>query len=227
MRPKRADGSFRSDFDPLDTHGQGFIEGNAWTYSLFAPHDIDHLIDLHGGKAAFVAHLDSLFTMSLDDKYFAATEDITRDGIVGNYVHGNEPGHHIPYLYNFAGQPARTQAQVRALCADMYGPGVDGLCGNDDAGQMSAWYLFSSLGFYPVAPGFSTYAIGSPSVRSARLALPNGNTLTIETTGQSPEAVYVDEVTLNGRPVDNYTLTHSELTGGGTLRFVMREGGKR
>ena len=227
MRPKRADGSFRSDFDPLDTHGQGFIEGNAWTYSLFAPHDIDHLIDLHGGQAAFVAHLDSLFTMSLDDKYFAATEDITRDGIVGNYVHGNEPGHHIPYLYNFAGQPARTQAQVRALCANMYGPGVDGLCGNDDAGQMSAWYLFSSLGFYPVAPGFSTYAIGSPSVRSARLALPNGNTLTIETTGQSPEAVYVDEVTLNGRPVDNYTLTHSELTGGGTLRFVMREGGKR
>ncbi len=221
MRPRLEDGSWRPDFDPLNTHGQGFIEGNAWTYSLFVPHDVERLIALHGGPEAFTAHLDSLFTMELDDTHFADTEDITRDGIIGNYVHGNEPGHHIPYLYNAAGRPDRTQERVRDICATMYGPGVDGLCGNDDAGQMSAWYLFSTLGFYPIAPGSTTYAIGSPSVTAATLHLAGGRDLRIETEGQAPDAKFVQSVTFNGHPLEGWTLDHADLMKGGTLRFTL------
>ena len=116
------------------------------------------------GTQSLTAHLDSLFTMELDDAYFAHTEDISRDGIIGK-LHGNEPAHHIAYLYNRAGAPEKTQERVRMICQRMYGPGVDGLCGNDDAGQMSAWYLFSALGFYPVAPGSGWYELGSPNLR--------------------------------------------------------------
>ena len=221
MRPKRADGTFRPDFDPLDTHAQGYIEGNAWTYSLYVPQDPAWLVRAHGGPEAFTAHLDSLFTMELPDRYFEHTEDITRDGIVGNYVHGNEPGHHIPYLYNWAGRPDRTQERVRMLCRDLYSDGVDGLCGNDDAGQMSAWYLFSSLGFYPVCPGSTTYALGSPSVESATLHLENGNAVRITTSGQSPEAVFVASVTWNGEPVKEPFIDHAQLAAGGTLHFEL------
>lgn len=223
MRPRHADGSWREPFDPLNTHGQGFIEGNAWTYSLFVPHDVPGLVSNHGGPEAFTAHLDSLFTMELDDAHFADTEDITRDGIIGNYVHGNEPGHHIPYLYNFAGRPDRTQEQVRDICATMYGPGVDGLCGNDDAGQMSAWYLFSTLGFYPVAPGSTTYHIGSPSVTSATLHLAGGHELKIETTGQSEDAKFVESVTFNGQAIEDWTIDHAQLLKGGNLHFTMTD----
>ena len=167
MRPKLSDGNFRENFDPLDTHGQGFIEGNAWNYGLYVPQNIEKMIDLMGGKEQFSQHLDSLFTMELDDKFIEKHEDITRDGIIGNYVHGNEPGHHIPYLYNWTQKPYKTQERVRMIMESMYGPTVDGLCGNDDAGQMSAWYIFSSLGFYPVTPGSSNYALGSPLIEEA------------------------------------------------------------
>lgn len=223
MRPKLEDGTFRSPFDPLDTHGQGFIEGNAWTYSLFAPHAISDLIALHGGETRFVSHLDSLFTMELDDHYFAETEDITRDGILGNYVHGNEPGHHIPYLFRHAGRSDRTDFWVRKICQDMYGPGVDGLCGNDDAGQMSAWYLFSALGFYPVTPGSTAYTLGSPSVVSADLHLENGLTLSIRTKNQGPKAVYVQKVMWNDQPWTSNTIEHSQLMAGGVLTFILGE----
>ncbi|MGB1076534.1 MAG: glycoside hydrolase domain-containing protein, partial [Flavobacteriales bacterium] len=208
---------------PLDTHGQGFIEGNAWTYSLFAPHAIPELIALHGGETGFVAHLDTLFTMELDDHYFAETEDITRDGILGNYVHGNEPGHHIPYLFRHAGRSDRTDFWVRKICQDMYGPGVDGLCGNDDAGQMSAWYLFSVLGFYPVTPGSTAYTLGSPSVVSADLHLENGLTLSIRTKNQGPKAVYVQKVMWNDQPWTSNTIEHSQLMAGGVLTFILGE----
>ncbi len=121
MQPRLSDGSWKTPFDPLNTHGQGFIEGNAWNYSLYVPHDIPGMISLMGGKERFSNHLDSLFTMHLADENFKETEDITRDGIIGCYVHGNEPGHHIPYLYNWTGQPWKTQERVRMIMREMYG----------------------------------------------------------------------------------------------------------
>ncbi|MCB0763050.1 MAG: glycoside hydrolase family 92 protein, partial [Flavobacteriales bacterium] len=131
MRPKLSDGKFRKEFDPLDTHGQGFIEGNAWNYGLYVPQNLDEMVQMMGGKERFSKHLDSLFTMELDDKYIEKNEDITRDGIMGNYVQGNEPGHHIPYLYNWTGKDYKTQERVRIIMDKMYGPKQDGLCGND------------------------------------------------------------------------------------------------
>ncbi len=222
MRPKLSSGAFRADFDPMDTHGQGFIEGNAWNYGLYVPHEVDTMIAMMGGKERMTLMLDSLFTMEIADKYIEQTEDITRDGIIGNYVQGNEPGHHIPYLYNWTGAPEKTQERVRMILNTMYGPGVDGLCGNDDAGQMSAWYLFSSLGFYPVCPGSTDYAIGSPGVVSATIHLENGQTLEIQTEGQSETAVLVDQVFWNGEEVEDWTLNHLDLIQGGTLKYIMQ-----
>jgi len=221
MRPRYADGRWKEEFDPLDTHGQGFIEGNAWTYSLFVPHNVDGMIALMGGEERLVEHLDSLFTMELDDRYIEQTEDITRDGIIGNYVHGNEPGHHIPYLYNWTSSPWKTQERVRMILDEMYGPGEDGLCGNDDAGQVSAWYIFSSLGFYPVCPGSDRYEIGSPSVVDAVLDMGNGKALKIMTTGQGSRNFYVQKVMLNDVELDRSYLLHSELVAGGELHFYL------
>jgi len=221
MRPKLSDGTFRDEFDPLDTYGQGFIEGNAWNYGLYVPHQIDKMIEMMGGKERFSQHLDSLFTMELEDKYIEKHEDITRDGIIGNYVHGNEPGHHIPYLYNWVGKPHKTQERVRMIMETMYGPGEDGLCGNDDAGQMSAWYIFSSLGFYPVTPGSAEYALGSPLVKKAKIHLENGKELTITAENQGKENVYVDRVLVNGKPIEGTGLSHDDILNGGNIVFKM------
>ncbi len=221
MRPRSADGSFRKEFDVLSTHNQGFIEGNAWNYSLYVPHDPEGLIKLMGGDRRFVAHLDSLFTMELPDKYFAETEDITRDGIIGNYVHGNEPSHHVAYLFNYAGAPAKTQYWVRYILPRMYKPSPDGLGGNDDCGQMSAWYIFSSLGFYPVAPGSDRYDIGSPLVKEATINLENGRCFTIKAINLSPSNVHVKKVLLNGKVLDRRWITHDEIMAGGELLFQM------
>jgi len=221
MRPKLSNGNFRSSFDPMDTHGQGFIEGNAWNYGLYVPQEIDSMIEMMGGKERFTQHLDSLFTMEIDDKYFENTEDITRDGIIGNYVHGNEPGHHIAYLYDWTGHPEKTQERVRMIMRRMYLPEVNGLCGNDDAGQMSAWYIFSSLGFYPVVPGSPYYALGSPLVKKAVIHLENGKTLTITTENQSEENVFVKRVLLNGKEVEGMLLKHQDLVKGGEVVFEM------
>lgn len=221
MRPKMSDGLFRKNFDPMDTHGQGFIEGNAWNYGLYVPQDIENMVELMGGKKQFRYHLDSLFAMEIADKYIDQHEDITRDGIIGNYVHGNEPGHHIPYLYNWTDKPYKTQERVRTILKAMYGPSEDGLCGNDDAGQMSAWYIFSALGFYPVTPGSDEYAIGSPLVKSAQIQLPNGKKLDITVENQSPQNIYVQEITLNGKVIQHYQLKHSEFINGGTLVYHM------
>ncbi len=221
MRPKLTDGSFKKEFDPLDTEGQGFIEGNAWNYSLYVPQNIDQMISMMGGKDKFTAHLDSLFTMYLDDKYIEKNEDITRDGMIGNYVHGNEPSHHIPYLYNWTHHPEKTQERVRMIMNTMYLPKVDGLCGNDDAGQMSAWYIFSSLGFYPVIPGSTEYALGSPLVKKAIIHFDNGKTFTIKANNQSKENIYVKSVSLNGKPIDNNIISYQEIIQGGELVFEM------
>jgi predicted alpha-1,2-mannosidase len=227
MRAKKEDGSFKNEFDPLSTHGQGFIEGNSWNYSFFVPHDPNGLINLMGGKKKFGAKLDTLFTMYLPDKYFAETEDITRDGIIGNYVHGNEPAHHVAYLYNFAGQPWKTQQRVRMILKNQYKPTPDGLGGNDDCGQMSAWYLFSTLGFYPVAPGSAEYQLGSPAINKAVIQLENGNTFTVETNNQSDKNVYVQKVLLNGKQLIQPVISHEDIMNGGTLTFFMTDKPKK
>ena len=221
MRPRMNDGSFRKDFDVLSTNGQGFIEGNAWNYSLYVPQDPEGLIALSGGNKPFVRHLDSLFTMELPDKFFAETEDITRDGIIGNYVHGNEPSHHVAYLYDWTDQPWKTQERVRMILKKQYGAAPDGLGGNDDTGQMSAWYIFTALGFYPVAPGSDKYWLGSPAVQSAVLQLDNGKTFRIEARDQSDKNVYVKKILLNGQPLTRLWLTHREIMDGGVLVFFM------
>lgn len=225
MRPRLSDGSWKKGFDELDTHGHGFIEGNAWNYSLYVPHDPDQLIRLMGGNAVFVQHLDSLFTMELDEVYYAKTEDITRDGIIGNYVHGNEPGHHIPYFYNFAGQPKKTQEKVRMIMSMMYGNSPDGLCGNDDAGQMSAWYIFSALGFYPFCPGSEFYELGSPEIHEATLHFENNKKLKIVAFNQDPKNIYVKKVLLNGKIIDTHQISHHQLINGGLLEFHMTDQG--
>lgn len=221
MRARLEDGSFRGKFDALTTINQGFIEGNSWNYTLFAPHDPKGLITLMGGNARVVRYLDSLFTMQLPDKFFAETEDITRDGIIGNYVHGNEPSHHVAYLYNWTDKPWKTQERVRMILKKMYGPAPDGLGGNDDTGQMSAWYIFSTLGFYPVAPGSDVYSIGSPAMENAVINLDNGKTFRIEVKNQSDKNVYIKKITLNGAPLNGLTIKHSDIINGGELVFYM------
>lgn len=221
MRPRMSDGSFKKDFDVLNTDEAGYIEGNAWNYSLYVPHQPAAMIALMGGKKQFAAHLDSLFSMQLPDSYFANTEDISRDGIIGNYVHGNEPAHHVAYLYNYTNEPNKTQERVRMILNKMYHPTPGGLGGNDDCGQMSAWYIFSSLGFYPMAPGSDRYELGSPAIQSAKLNLENGKTLTISTKNQSKKNVYVRSVTLNGTKLNQTYITHNDLMNGGTLVFEM------
>ncbi len=221
MRPKLANGVFRKDFDPMDTHGQGFIEGNAWNYGLYVPQDVAKMVEMMGGKEKFSQQLDELFTTEIADKYIAKHEDITRDGIIGNYVHGNEPGHHIPYLYNWTGHPKKTQQRVRMIMDTMYADTVEGLCGNDDAGQMSAWYIFSSLGFYPVTPGSPYYAIGSPKVKKATIHLENGKILTVVANNQSKDHIYVKSITVNGKKLNGWLLSHKDIANGGEIVFEM------
>ena len=221
MRPKLADGTFKKEFNALSTHGQGFIEGNSWNYSFFVPHNPTALIEIMGGKNVFTKKLNNLFSMHLPDSFFAETEDITRDGIIGGYVHGNEPAHHVAYLYNWTNQDWKTQSQVRHIMNMQYKPTPDGLGGNDDCGQMSAWYIFSSLGFYPVAPGSLEYAIGSPLVNNAKINLENGKTFEIEVQNQSDKNVYVKSITLNGKPLKKYFINHSQITNGGKMIFSM------
>ncbi|MGN6193799.1 MAG: GH92 family glycosyl hydrolase [Ginsengibacter sp.] len=223
MRGRLSDGSWEKDFDPLSTSGQGFIEGNSWNYSLFVPQDPASLIQLMGGKKKFTHYLDTLFTMHLPDKFFAETEDITRDGIIGGYVHGNEPSHHVAYLYNWTDEPWKTQETVRMILKNQYHTGADGLGGNDDTGQMSAWYIFSTIGFYPVAPGSDVYQIGSPAVNAATLHLENGKTFSIEAKNQSDKNVFVQKIELNGKPLNRLYITHSEIMNGGKLAFFMTD----
>lgn len=221
VKRKDANGNFLSNFDALSTHGQGLIEGNAWNYSFFVPQNPKDLVQIMGGDKKFNAKMDSLFTMYLPDKYFAETEDITREGIIGTYVHGNEPAHHVPYLYNFSGAPWKTQELIRRILDNQYKPTVDGLGGNDDCGQMSAWYIFSALGFYPVAPGSTTYEIGSPIINAAVINLESGKQLKINVKNQSVTNKYVSAVTVNGRKIIGTALEHNDIMNGGEIVFMM------
>jgi predicted alpha-1,2-mannosidase len=221
IRPKNSAGQFIAPFDPLDTHGQGFIEGNAWNYSLYVPHDVPQLENLMGGKKRFEQYLDSLFTMELPDQYFENTEDVTRDGIIGNYVHGNEPSHQSAFLYHWTASPWKSQERVRMILKKMYHTEPYGLSGNDDFGQMSAWYVFNAMGFYPVCPGSELYYFGSPSLVQATLQLENGKTFTIKTVNQSEQNIYIQKVMLNGKELKVPYIKHSEIAQGGELIFYM------
>jgi predicted alpha-1,2-mannosidase len=223
VKRKGRGGPFIKDADLLSTHGQGLIEGNSWNYSFFVPHDPVELINLMGGNKKFVAKLDSLFSMYLPDNYFAETEDITREGIIGTYVHGNEPAHHVAYLYNFAGKPWKTQQVIRRILHNQYKPIPDGLGGNDDCGQMSAWYIFSVLGFYPVAPGSVEYQVGSPLVNGAVINLENGKQLKIKVINQGDANMYVQRITINGQLLKDTAITHSDIMNGGEIVFVMTD----
>ncbi|TAM95419.1 MAG: glycoside hydrolase family 92 protein [Chitinophagaceae bacterium] len=223
MRPEMSDGTWMKNFDPLETNEPGFVEGNSWNYSLFVPQDPKALIGMMGGNKRFIARLDSLFTMQLPDKYFAHTEDISREGIIGNYVHGNEPSHHIAYLYDWTNEPWKAQKWIRLILKNQYHAKPDGLGGNDDTGQMSAWYIFSTLGFYPVAPASDQYAIGSPAIKSAVMHLENGKTFTIQVKNQSDKDIYVKKIILNDRPLHHYFLSHQDIINGGRIIFIMSD----
>lgn len=221
-RGRMSDGLWKPDPNLYDTHGQGFIEGNSWNYSMYVPHDPDGLIGLMGGDRQFVARLDSLFTEYLPDRYFAQTEDVTREGLLGMYVHGNEPSHHVPYLYMWTSQPWKTQYWVREIMDRMYRPVIDGLCGNDDCGQMSAWYIFTAMGFYPVCPGSDQYVLGAPYFPYMKVRVGEGRYLEIRAPKVSSKNRYVHGVRLNGKPWTKAYLTYSDLCGGGVLEFDMR-----
>lgn len=221
FRAKNSDGTWKTPFDPLSVVNQGYIEGNAWNYSLYVPQDIKGFIKLLGGNEKLITWLDSLFTFELPEKYFGESEDVTKVGMIGCYVHGNEPSHHVPYMYCFAGAPWKTQERIHQIVNTMYKPGPSGLCGNDDCGQMSAWYIFSVLGFYPVAPGSNQYVIGSPCVDKAVINLESGKQFRITAENLSEKNIYIKEVFLNGKKIDRCYINHSEIISGGEMKFVM------
>jgi predicted alpha-1,2-mannosidase len=223
FRAKNSDGSLKASFDPLSVANQGYIEGNAWNYSLYVPHDIKGFIKLLGRKEKLITWLDSLFTFDLPEKYFGESEDVTKVGMIGCYVHGNEPSHHVPYMYCFAGAPWKTQERIHQIVNTMYKPEPHGLCGNDDCGQMSAWYIFSVIGFYPVAPGSNQYVIGSPCVDKAVINLESGKKFKITAKNLSEKNIYIKEVILNGKSINRSYLTHEEIINGGKIKFVMQD----
>lgn len=221
LRARKADGSFRVPFDPTAiNYGSDYTEGNAWQYSWFMPHDQGGLFRLLGGDAKVVAKLDAMFDFDNSKIDYSHAEDIA--GLIGQYIHGNEPSHHVAYLYDFAGRPWRTQERLKQIVESQYKPTPDGLSGNDDLGQMSAWLVFTALGFYPVAPGTGEYVIGRPFVDRAAMTLPDGKTFTVVADGLSEANRYVGRVTLNGVPLAKSVVTHAQILGGGELRFTMQ-----
>lgn len=220
-RPRYRNGEFKPEFDVLQTHGEGFIEGNSWNFSFHVPHDVFGLINQMGGEKEFLRKLDDLFEMHLPEEYYAANEDITSECIIGGYVHGNEPSHHIPYLYAWTSQPWKTQYWVREVMNKMYKNHIRGLGGNDDCGQMSAWYIFSAMGFYPVCPGSDQYVLGAPYIPYAKLQLENGKVFEIKAEGVSDKMRYVKSVKLNGEPYSKTYITHADIVNGGVIEFTM------
>ena len=226
MRGKDSNGKWRTPFNPLllshaSTSGGDYTEGNAWQYTWHVQHDIPGLIDLMGGKEIFAGRIDSLFLMDDCIEGEGFVSDVT--GLIGQYAHGNEPSHHVAYLYSYADRKDKTQACIRDIFDRFYLPKPDGLCGNDDCGQMSAWYLFSAMGFYPVNPAGGEYILGAPQVAKVVLTLPDNKTFIIEAKGLSEENKYVKSVTLNGEAVEGLSIHHNDIMKGGTLVFTMTD----
>ncbi|WP_321426086.1 GH92 family glycosyl hydrolase [uncultured Bacteroides sp.] len=215
FRGKRLDGNWDTSFNPYEI-SRNYTEANAWQYRFFVPHDINGLISLLGGKDNFVSALDSLFTTN--SPLVGDLVDVS--GLVGQYAHGNEPSHHMAYLYNYVGQPWKTQKWVRQLLKEMYHPTPDGISGNEDCGQMSAWYVLSSIGLYPVCPGSNEFNITSPLFEKAVISLANGKKLTI--LSNNPEKnTYIEKVELNGTVIDKNYVTYNQLMEGGILKFTL------
>jgi predicted alpha-1,2-mannosidase len=225
MRGKNKDGSWETPFNPLKW-GDAFTEGNAWHYSWAALHDIQGMVNLEGGKKAFINKLDSIFTIPpvFDDSYYGGViHEIREMQIVnmGQYAHGNQPIQHMLYLYNFAGEPWKSQFHIRDAMNKLYKATPDGYCGDEDNGQTSAWYIFSAMGFYPVCPTSSQYVIGTPLFKNLTVNLENGKKLVINAPNNSADNKYIKALTVNGKPYDLNYLTHAELIKGGVLNFTM------
>lgn len=220
MRARKSDGSWNEPFDPLfSRYGGDYTEGNAWQYTWFVPHDVEGLIRLMGGPEKFVEKLDRLFLLRTEDEKYRQVEDIS--GLIGQYAHGNEPSQHIAYLYNFAGRPWRTQERIHQIMKNLFDDTPEGICGNEDCGQMSAWYLFSAMGFYPVCPAGGTYVIGRPALAAASLQLENGKVFRIRADHLSDDNLYIQQVLLNGKVLTRSYLLHREIMAGGELVFQM------
>ncbi len=224
MRAKQ-NGSWVAPFDPNQV-SYIYTEATAWQYRFFAPHDIEGLIDLMGGDEAFVAALDSLFTTS---PTLTGNDQPDISGLIGQYAHGNEPSHHVAYLYNYAGSPWKTQRRVREIMDELYKPTTTGLCGNEDCGQMSAWYVFSAMGFYPVCPGSDQYAIGSPIFDRVEIDLGGGRTFAVAASNEMDDGdaigdgthPYIHRARLNNRPYSKSFITHGDIVRGGVLELDM------
>ena len=220
MRPRLSDGSWKTPFDPsslahAESNGGDYTEGNAWQYTWQVQHDIPGLIKLFGGEKPFLKKLDQFFTLKLESNL----SDVT--GLIGQYAHGNEPSHHVAYMYALAGRPSRTQELIREIFDTQYKPTVDGLCGNDDCGQMSAWYMLSAMGFYPVNPVSAQYVFGAPQMPKITVHLQNGKTFTVIADGISKDNKYVDYILLNGKKYTKSYIDHTTIMNGGTLTYKM------
>ena len=217
MQPRDEKGNFAANFSP-DDYTEDICESNGWQYFWSVPQDLDGLVGLVGSKERFAEKLDSMFTYVPK-----STEDlpIFSTGMIGQYAHGNEPSHHVIYLYNKVGQPWKTQKYVAEVLHDLYQNAPDGICGNEDCGQMSAWFIFSSMGFYPVDPISGKYEIGTPIFPEVKMHLANGKTFVVLAPAVSRENIYVQSVKLNGRPYDKSYITHEQIMNGDTLEFEM------
>ncbi|HWS00163.1 MAG TPA: glycoside hydrolase family 92 protein, partial [Prolixibacteraceae bacterium] len=231
MAPKTADGKWvfnEKQLDPIWSGGQGgrdyYTETNAWTYTFHVQHDVPGLISLMGGNDQFVNKLDALFQEQFGGKgpkfeFLRQFPDGT--GLIGQYNHGNQPGFHISYLYNYAGKPWKTQRRVRDIMKIWYSDGPLGICGDEDEGELSSWYVFSAMGFYPVSPGRAVYDIGSPLFDKVSIRTGEGKTFVIEAKDVSAKNKYIQSASLNGEPLHSPWFTHSDLARGGTLIFQM------
>jgi len=220
MRGKDSKGNFVEPFDPTYASYEkcDFVEGNSWQYSLFVPHDIPGLMEIMGGKEALVKKLDALFTVETSSSK-GKPRDVS--GLIGEYAHGNEPSHHVAYLYTFAGQPWKTQDRIHQIMSTLYSNKSDGICGNEDMGQMSAWYVFSALGFYPVNPAGGNYVFGTPLFSEVAINLPNKKTFKVIARNLSNQNIYIKKILLNGKEDDKGYITHKQILDGGTLEFQM------
>ncbi len=223
MQGKLSDGTWKPGFNPLYSNHRDdeYTEGNAWQYTWFVPQDPDALISLLGGQASFANKLDSLFKNNEAVQGDFASSDIS--GLIGQYAHGNEPSHHTAYFYNFAGQAHKTQELIHRIRTELYTDQPDGLCGNEDCGQMSAWYVFSSMGFYPFNPADGKYQLGTPAFDQVIIPLGPETNFIVTAENLSADNYLVDEVYLNGEKLDRTWISHKEILAGGELKFVMRE----
>jgi hypothetical protein len=210
----RMNGGFATPFNPREVNNF-YTEANCWQYTTYIPHDFDTYVELMGGPGQTEIFLDRLFNSSSE---MAGREQADITGVIGQYAHGNEPSHHAAYLYNYVGKPAKTQKLVKRILTELYSSKPDGLCGNEDCGQMSAWYVFSAMGFYPVCPGSDQYIIGYPLFDKVVMRLENGKTLTVTKDNDKP---YIQSATLNGKPLNRTYLLYKDIADGGELSFVM------